>query len=32
MKCLMQIKLESFGVSHGVKVNNIIEMQSGKKN
>ena len=28
----MQIKVECFGVAYGVKVKNIIEMQSGKKN
>ena len=31
MKYLMQIKVECFGVAYGVKVKNIIEMQSGKK-
>ena len=31
MKYLMQIKVEYFGVACGVKVRNIIEMQSGKK-
>ena len=30
MKYLMQIKVECFGVAYGVKVKNIIEMQSGK--
>ena len=32
MKYLMQIKVESFGVPYGVKVKNLIEMQSGRKN
>ena len=32
MKYLMQIKLECFGVTYEVKVKNIIERQSGKKN
>ena len=32
MKYLMQIKVECFGVAYGVKVKNIIERQSGKKN
>ena len=32
MKYLMQIKLECFGVTYGVKVKNIIERQNGKKN
>ena len=31
MKYLMQIKAKCFGVAYGVKVKNIIEMQSGKK-
>ena len=31
MKYQMQIKVECFGVACGMKVKNIIEMQSGKK-
>ena len=32
MKYMMQIKVECFVVASGVKVKNIIEMQSEKKN
>ena len=31
MKNLMQVKFECFVVAYGVKVKNIIELQSGKK-
>ena len=31
MKYLMQIKVECFEVAYGVKLKNIIEIQSGKK-